>query len=402
MNKIKFLRCKNSLGIELVQASGGELKINLVQLTRKNNEINITLQNQELASFDEIKTLVKPGIPVNLAISGRGILNKKIEDSGNKSEAIIVGELLPNAKAKDFYVQIVPGENGNSYVSIIRVEVLKGYIEQIRECGLEVYDITLSNHFLFHLNSVIPFQNDFLIGDEFFSVKNNVIVNVSKTSDINSDSDILIGDEKIPGKQIRAFSAAFNYFIPHNEGVTISREFDYLRDEHTYRALYTKLGLGLLVFFFVLLTVNYIVFTGSGYKKTLLQGKFEQYNSLILRSDSLSSELERKSRLMAESGFLYTRSHAFMADKLVYLKPENILLESLFLQPHSNESEDEEKYIFEQKIVEIKGETEHSEYINIWISSIDKEEWVDDVELLEYSQDNRKGVGVFILRVKLK
>nr|MBA3971457.1 PilN domain-containing protein [Bacteroidota bacterium] len=61
-----------------------------------------------------------------------------------------------------------------------------------------------------------------------------------------------------------------------------------------------------------------------------------------------------------------------------------------------------EAFSFESKTIRISGKCDRNTELNDWMKKIRKNEWVAEVRLLNYKQDNAKEDGVFFLELKLK
>ncbi len=391
-----------ALGIEVFIKNAGQFEYNIVSLVRNKEEIRINDIKSGLTSIEDLKNYIRYGTPVILSVNGWGILTKKVKSPCDHNKTDILHELLPNAKAADFYIQISE-EDDESFVSVIRKTLLQTIIDSFVERDFTIYDISLGYHFLQYMASSLAMDDTISIREEIITFKNGRLENITKVkNELPKATEVRLKDEILPSEALNPFAAAFSYFFHKNNHVSVSEEFDYLREEHKYKVRLRSFGAGVLLFLFILLIGNYLVLIRNNEILDRQSVTLFQNAKLITGIDSLKREIELKEKLINESGSMNMFSHSYFADRLAYLKPYSITLKSMTIQPLSGKLSENEKISFKNRIIELTGITENSLIINNWIEDIKKESWVSGLHMIEYHQNPDSRDSFFRLNIELK
>ena len=64
-------------------------------------------------------------------------------------------------------------------------------------------------------------------------------------------------------------------------------------------------------------------------------------------------------------------------------------------------SKDEDGVHFQDKTINILGLSKRSTHLNDWIVTLEKYDWIDEILVVNYTQDNEINAGEFNLEVRL-
>ncbi|MGZ4157922.1 MAG: hypothetical protein ACXVED_12405 [Bacteroidia bacterium] len=201
-----------------------------------------------------------------------------------------------------------------------------------------------------------------------------------------------------------AASAALRYFENAEAGVLDNIELNVLKNEYSQQQKFKTKGLALLTVTFFILILNYFVFDNYWRKNNELNAKFELNQGSLKKYESLKAEYERKKEFLEQNGLLENAQTSFYADRLAALLPESITWLALNIHPLKKKiNEDtEDSYHFENKSITVEGKCSQSAQLNDWMKKVRKLEWIEDISLLNYSQDGEKNEGIFLIGIKLK
>ena len=118
---------------------------------------------------------------------------------------------------------------------------------------------------------------------------------------------------------------------------------------------------------------------------------------------TLESEVESKRKFMEETGILDPSRTSYLADRIAETVPSAIQLTGMFINPLQKKmSKDEDGVNFDENIININGLSKRSTYLNDWIVTLEKYDWIGEILVVNYTQDNEINAGEFNLEVRLK
>lgn len=403
LEKLKHIisnKPRNSVGIELFVHGTDKFSYRIVKLDKQTDEIKIIHTEQELDSLSKIKKHLKFDTPISISIQGKGILNKVIENNNENYSKSLLSQVLPNAKADDFYIQQTKLNDNKNFISVIRKSQVKSVLESFAESNINICDLSISYHPLLALNELISIGKDFSIQDDLFVTQNDKIIDIVKVDPNKETDSITIGSEELNTSDLLPFSSAFLNFFNYSERVTLSNEFNSFKEEFKYRILFRKVRIGILTFFLLLLMINYLLFQKTNSTTSRLSQNLTYSNSLLTEIENLNADIQLKERMVRESGFLKSYYHAYMADRIALTMPKEISLLTLEVQRPFGRYEENEKCTFDNNSIQISGYATHSNYINVWLNKIKSESWVNEVNMIEYSHETEQNTGYFIIKIK--
>ena len=385
------------VGVELkIQADG--YSITAVVLEQKKGKVNLVKHQSGITQVSDLKVFVDENMPVALCISGKGILHKKIE---NKSESDIqktLFQVIPNAKATDFYLQL-----GGPKLSIARKQIIDNLLKEFKENDLSVISLSFGGLVLELLFPLIDLRglDSLQIVDHKYLISNGEIKRYNNQgAEENSVESLNIGDEKIQANNVIAYATAFQQFL--SEQIYSKVELiDFQKEEFVHKKVFTKLGWGVLGFFMIVLLANFVSFSFLSSSTDKLMVASSLHQSQLERLDKLQKEVGEKDRFFQNEGWLQSSKASFYADRIAATVPTSVLLKTLAVNPlNEKETRDLRKQMFDDGFIVIAGSCKRPIDLNGWIKRLKDFAWAKKVNVETYQFDSGEKAGNFKLEVQ--
>ena len=162
------------------------------------------------------------------------------------------------------------------------------------------------------------------------------------------------------------------------------------------------MGFGLLAFFFVLTISNMMIANSYESANNELQYQLNSKQQFVDELEILKKELLIKEEFIQNSGVTKADKITFYADQIAMSVPASIQLDQLFINPLTKRINKAEDIHFTYNTVKIIGSVSRSIELNNWIKKLKKYEWVNDINIISFIQDNLKTPGEFELQIVIK
>jgi hypothetical protein len=403
--KARINKVNRVAGLEIVLLPENRYRFNLTVLSVVKQSIIIEKNKIiEVADFSFLKDELENTVPICIVFNGRGILHKKLLEINSDSN-YLVQALLPNAKAQDFYVQILPSEK-STLVSIVRREIIDPLLKQIQSLGYYTVDFSLG---AVSIVSVLPLVQELTKVNPIQWAEHRVELDSEerlidyKYQLAEQEAEILLGTDKIAATYLLSYAAAFSFltFQTPVEGYVdhVKKE----KEEFLNKQLFKKLSWTLLIGFLIVLMLNFLFFSSFSTKNNLLAQKESSYSSMLSEMEGLSKQVKEKESFLLEAGWLQTSSMSYFADKIAITVPSSVKLTTFSINPiDERKSKEEKKELFNAGLIAIKGECIRATELNEWMEKVKAIEKVDKVKLVHYSFDRKENKGVFTMEIEIR
>ncbi len=351
-------------------------------------------------STDEIFEKLKKSWPVVLIINDDQVLTKSCKisnEQNNHSKPINVA--FPNINADAFYYEMIDGKNTN-FISICRKayvdEVLMKYSEQkINVLGFSLGNMNISHILNFFRDEQIYTSNSNI------SVPNNMISSIELENDTN-EVDYDINGLDISSNYLLSCSGALNIIIntSANSSNFENRKNELLSEFKHSRFFHQFLKMGLVSILLILL-VNFLFFNCYFEKVNTLR-ETSQLNQ-ITKNDivELKTEVEKSQKLTEDILKNNTSKSSFYVNTIITSLPQSILLSEFNYQPLQRRIKKDKPVTVDKNRMIFSGTSNNSNLYSKWITKLEKIEWIDHIEVIDYS-DISKNISNFNLKVYLK
>ena len=395
-----ILKTTYAYGVSIHLVDDDNYEIQAVCLNQTKDNIEITGKWDNLNSLDELSEVITSKYPIWLSVSGRGILTRKITISEGES---ILGKVLPNAHEDDFFMQKIESNIENqSFVSLVRKEIIQGIIQWFNNEGYFVTNLSLDCFVLSLITENNIFKGDLIdTGKQTISFENNKISAI----DLNQGEgqSIQLDNEQLNPELILSFFGAFSILVGIELYDDIEDETIILRKEDfKFKQLIKVISVGALVLFLLLLSLNYMFFSSLNSRQTRLTQELETNRQIIVKLEKLQEEYKVKESLFEKSGLSAETRYSFYADRLVSVLPKGINLTQLNMDPVMKKIKEDEPIETEKNIINISGSSKTSNILNKWVRNIREFNWVEDIEIINYESEPAAQNANFEVQIVIK
>jgi hypothetical protein len=403
--KEKITRIKKAAGVEITLLPNNRYRLSLVVLSVDKKAIVIEKKEQiESGNIEVLKTVLDKDISLYLVLNGRGILHKKISESGSDTNNLIQS-VLPNAKPQDFYIQKIISEK-SCLISIIRKEVADPILDIIENSGLDCTGFSLGGAVVFSLKPLIAEATDkseLIWADHHLETDaaNNVIDYKFLGKGILENKFIQVDSERIEEDYLISYAAAFNMLINLEPLPAFVERVKQNKEEFFNKQLFKKMSWSVLVFFLVVLIVNFVLFADFSSKNNELVQKENKYSSMITELETLGKEVTEKESFLSDAGWLQPSSMTYYADRIAATVPSSVKLTDFSINPlDERKSKEAKKELFTTGMIVLKGDCVRPTELNEWLDKIKSIDKINKARLVNYSFDNKENKGSFSIEIE--
>jgi hypothetical protein len=393
---------KNAVGVELTVLTDGIL-INAVQLSIKKGVVVVDRKISGASTVSDLRGAVDSGLPVSLSVAGRGILHKKIsEPTSEKSKSLT--DILPNAKAEDFYLQQYAIDDAAGLYSIVRRQTLHDLLAEFKREGFMIVSVSLGP---FAVRKVLPLLNvgaRLDIASHHFQIANNRISDYHFENTNNGEDEITIDTEKLESSLLVAYSSALQILSVDDKELVLAVDgIEADRNEAMHRKLFRLTGMALLGFFLVLLMGNFFFYSYYSSQYNALSGNQVRYAEFQNNLENLNRRVEERELFLTKTGWMRPSRISLYADRIGETVPSSITLRELSVNPlNETLTRTEKKLMFTTGKIMISGSCLRPTDLNPWISNIRLIDWVANVEMQNYTYDSKDRKGNFLINIIIK
>lgn len=388
-----------SAGAEINLKSNGSCSIRVVKLSLSKKLIQIESKKEYSGSLAEVLKNDFNG-PLALTITGKGLLIKKTARLEQVTEQGLQ-HLFPQMKLSEFYVQHFP-TGAYSFIAIIRKEIIDTIISAFK---VKQVDILLLSLGPFVVDQVMPQINSY--GAQLTFDGHDITFDGDKNwqeysfmAGEGSAFPLKIDIESIPEKYLLAYATAFQFILHEQLNLieVLSTGIKQNLIDYSAKLKFKKHGMQILMFFFILLMLNFLVFSHYNSDNQELMSKAGQKSYVFENRQKLEEDVKIKESTVQKLGWNKGYSYAYLCDQIGQTLPKEIKLEEMQVNSLSGISSGLLKAPqLDNGSMRIKGETSSIYAVNNWIYTLKEKHWVKEVRLEKYMTDDQKGAQIFTL-----
>jgi Tfp pilus assembly protein PilN len=409
LSKLKQIihQIQQASGIEIILLANEDIIINAVQLKLENNKIIKEQEVHALSSYHALAQKIPVNIPAALTVTGKGVLHKKIpleELSANPFENI-----LPNANHNEFYMELIKFEKFAS-IYIIRKELLDKIIFDLNKLKYKILSVSLGAADINYLIPFISFEEHAVIKSDTYEVsfnnKNQVIdigiLPVIKEDNYSKKIEYRIADQYVFSPAVISFGAAMGLLangtdIHSNiENSAIKKE----REDYTYYKYYKAALWGALTGIFVVLLINFFIYTyyfNKNQEETISQVLTNEQKK---NTEHLQEEIDRKDKFLQQYGWTGSSKLSFYADRIAGLVPESVVLTDLSIYPlHTNFLSENSLITFAKDTIDITGTCSDPTELNKFENNLKNIDDFKNVKINNYVFKKETQQGIFLMEI---
>ncbi len=368
-----------------VELDGKEPSYHYLILKKTKTEIDFGKHGIRINDLDALVKEVGTNHPILLHFTGKGILNRKTKFQENYRHTILL-----NANLSDFYFSDFLTEN-SAFSSVIRRDIVDETINHLTEKKLQIISISSGPFHTAFLSEILN-KKELVVDQIILSFEENELVDFKKAENSEKDS-ILLGEERLSQELITCAALGAVFFNPNEKVIFPENEmiFQENYEEAKQKNIFTRFGMGMMLFFLTILFANYL-YVGHLNKATVENSVYlEEYNDQLTQISVLEEEKMRKEKLLQSSGLLNRNFLSFYLMEMANSVPKEITFDEVVLRPLKDEIKQRQKIAFEEHLLLVNGRSKTSHILSQWIKRVQQEEWLSNVEILDYAYQGNEG-----------
>jgi len=396
----QYYKFNEATGVSITILPDGSTAINACSVNIQNNQLNFEKKITDLNTTEELTKHFPAKSIITLNLSGKGILQKQIEQTEEINQNNF-SKILPNASIEDFYIQnFISGDQ--SFVSVIRKADADKWISQLKSLGFVPLMLSLGP---FPVQNIITQLN--LYDTEI--IFNGHTIQRSEKSEwtsyhydpsVYAPFPLKVESETINEKLLIAYAAAFQMVLA-NKLEPIQAAVPSLDAEFQKRIEEKKLkvqGFLVLSVFFILLLVNFFLFSWLNSSNAKLTEQVSRTAQSTNDIQQINSQVQQKEALLKTLGWEGDINKSALIDQVASLLPPGITWKEAAIDPVDlSGSRSQKTIVFFNRKIRIIGNSEKIIPVNEWIARIKTRPWAKNVQLDSYTFNNEMNTGQFII-----
>ncbi len=349
------------------------------------------------SSIEELASKLPKKQHVSLVINNEHVLTKTIK-SEQADDFKLVNKAFPNIDVSEFYYEILK-QDTVFFISICRQSYVDNLIKLHTENGLHVLSFSLGNAIL---ANVIKYIDDAVIftSNSAITHENGFMTSIDLKETVQKEQ-YQINGLTVTNSTILSFSGALNLVL--NNYLSI---INYKKKEATLFNTYKQsrffsqfLKIGLISILGVLL-VNFFFFNFY-FKKVETLSETSQINQTakkkIIKLKETVNKLQKTTDDMLKSS---SSKSSFYINTIVNTLPESILLSQINYQPLLKKIKKDKTVSLQRNTIIVSGDSSNSPLYSEWISTLENIDWIDHIEVLDYS-DLKTTTSHFSIKINM-
>ncbi len=336
---------------------------------------------QKFEQFDSLEEAVKhfgKSNPIHLHILGMGVLSRKIESRNTFQQ-----DLIMNGNPNEFLFTTFDDGN-NMAVSFCRKSLIEDQLKQIEEEKWHLYGISCG------YSPICGILDDESISTDFaISIENDQLITFKRAEEIKDK--VFFRNEHWTNESLVANAIALQFGKDEEKWIVFGEdEGDSKRENYKQFNQFKILGLGIVGVILLSLLINYFYHNSLNNDVAQLEMNLSVHNENLSLLERLSQEKTRKEQLIASAGVNSSSFLSYYLDKVAESIPKSITLSDMTIFPIEGKLKDKQKVEVNQKRIWIAGITPENVVMDDWIEKMDRFEWVESVELLNYLKSSEQ------------
>lgn len=379
--------------LEIIESEQGEAYF-LLELKKDKNELVIT-NKKELKKLEELPNHIKKKYPLFLCINTSNVLTKKVENTNTNSIEAIVNQAFPNLDLGNFYYEVIQTST-NPIVTISRKEPVDTILHKLKEMQIRISKFSLGISAIYY---VLPYLKDESI------IASNFKINISDTdidtilpSVSEAEKKYTINGLELSSDHLLSFSQILGNLNQSSSSTNFESLTEKLKWEFRNHRIFNRIVKYSLIFFLVLLLGNFLAYDfyheEVGQLNSAMAATSSKKDELTFLDASVKRKQERVETLSASSNSKATYYLDLFAGQI----PNSILLNELKYQPLAKPVREKKPIILEDGTLLISGISKDVKEFSFWIEELEKYEWINSVETLDYDYIS-KNTSNFLIEI---
>jgi hypothetical protein len=304
---------------------------------------------------------------------------------------------FPNVNATEYYVQHIESSKQNIFACFSRKDIIDEVFLKLKNQSFTILDLSLGCLPLSNIGQLINTGKVNTPTHEI-SFLEGIIQSIGKSK--GPSETVKIGDEHIPIFHVPAFASALGYFVGSTNSFFDSTLLVNEKTNYAYRRIIKKGGFAFLIALFVLLLINFVVFSIQNDKQRKLSEELTFNQSTIEQLSSIKKEIAEKEQLSQKGALGGNSCFSYYADRIAASKPSGIVLQKMQIFPLTLKNKKFDINGIKKDTIVIMGTTKNSLILNDWTKVLQQQKFILHTNITNYTQ-TEPGTGSFTLEIAL-
>ncbi|MBN2786868.1 MAG: hypothetical protein JXQ69_00965 [Paludibacteraceae bacterium] len=390
-----FFRENKVAGVYVEILSEDKLYCQVVILEKKKGSIHIVQKTE--SSLDKLSEVISVKIPLCVIIDGKGVLLRESKQENLIDEQLIL-QAFPNVTSSDYYVQHVESAQQTIFACFARRVTIDAIFENLKAQSFALLNVSLG---VLPLSNIVSLKGKGkLIAFPYeITIVDGSLQKINKIKETSANFTV-VGEESIPCTHVLAFASAFGYFMESNISKLNSEIFEQGLTDYSYQIIMKKGGFAFLIFLFVSLLLNFLIFSYQSDKQKQLSQELIQYQSTIEQLAAYKNEIAEKEKITQNGAWGSNTYFSYYADRIAASKPQGIVLQKMQLFPLTLKNKKFDLNGIRKDTIIIAGITKNSMLLNDWTKTLQAQKFIQHVSVTNYTQQESSS-GNFTIEIAL-
>jgi len=368
----------------LVHLQTEQDKFSIVAGKVRMNQTQTTVDWKTVESAEALIKAFGKHHPYIIHVNGFGVLTRTVENAPGYRESLLVA-----GNESEFYFTDYTF-HGKIAISFVRKSILADFVTTLNQQKVHLHGI-----FVGPIPIVAGKEHYELRQSEYeVSIKNGELIRLDRNTE-----DHKIGLLEYIQRNLDA--ALYKTPVEHYRQGMEDEVLDAAKSQYREYLRFVYLGLGITGFFLIALISNYFYVNHLNQKAADLEAEISTYGPNFSMIDQLRQEKNRKLMLIENSGIQSKHYISFYLDEIGQSVPSAITLSLLEPFPLKEPLKPKKKLEMEMQIIRIKGQCNNSQVLDDWMEALEKKEWMQGVELMNYARQG-EALAEFELKLNIK
>ena len=371
--------------VDLNSTQINSLEYTFVKVQQNSVEI---IESGRVNINDLSKTIQNIKRPVVLSIGGKGIIYKKYY---NVDELEKITRIYTNRNFEKFYIQQYNIPQWGEYVVFADKQIVDNIVNRITTKNISIIDLQYSP---LNLIDQVQHESALTIGHYIIDYRQKLITNQLE-SDKSTENDI--------GFTNSSFSISSNYFQRLKTNKNRVKEI-FFNNIFIFNLIVKQLSLGILLFFSLILLVNFLLYQNQFNKNNSLKDLVLEKGISIENSDTLEKKILENEEFL-KNNMPHNTLFAFYVDKICATIPNGIKLNTINIFPVSKENSDienNETIEATKNQLIFKGHATNSIIFDSWLKQLNSIPWIEKSIIIDFTYIDLEKNARFELDVRIR
>jgi hypothetical protein len=357
-------------------------------IEKKNSAVEIVKKYTRLIDVKEVSQAIK-SYPTFLCLSGDALIERIITTADQDN--------YTNFNENDFikFQVEMPGER--LFLALLKRNTLDQYLASMSSVGITILGLQFSVTGIIKYNNFLGDDVDaFEINGKSYLLENKDITEIRRSTATDEFSFQYYG-EKRDVYEVLALTSALDYFL---NGISVFSTTQTLAAElrrFNFRYHLKRAMLFLLFFLFTMLCVNMVTDYYLDIKLTKIVNQVKQKEAYLAYTNK---QLEKnKTYNYIKSTYKLQKNYplSYLVNETAYYLDGSLMINSIDVNPLKKKIKSNEVILFNNSVVDIKGEVIHQDRLSDFFDKMDEVSWVKQLNKMDYSwSQDRKRVEIWM------